>query len=147
MLTCVLGGLVLAPGNPVLAVQINQDKNIAFLEFRSVNETKQATAFNGIIFQGQSLKIRTPHDYQPLPDMTENTSVFVPVSVHLIIHSADRVLIQFLYVHRDLSVISRCQLFIGGLPNYLNDNQVKELLNSFSPLKAFNPVKDSTTTL
>lgn len=27
-----LGGLTQAPGNPVLAVQINQDKNFAFLE-------------------------------------------------------------------------------------------------------------------
>lgn len=27
-----LGGLIQAPGNPVLAVQINQDKNFAFLE-------------------------------------------------------------------------------------------------------------------
>ena len=52
-----LGGLTQAPGNPVLAVQINQDKNFAFLEFRSVDEMTQAMAFDGIIFQGQSLKI------------------------------------------------------------------------------------------
>uniref|UniRef100_A0A674GKZ2 U2 small nuclear RNA auxiliary factor 2 n=1 Tax=Taeniopygia guttata TaxID=59729 RepID=A0A674GKZ2_TAEGU len=50
-----LGGLTQAPGNPVLAVQINQDKNFAFLE---VPATTQAMAFDGIIFQGQSLKIR-----------------------------------------------------------------------------------------
>lgn len=30
-----LGGLTQAPGNPVLAVQINQDKNFAFLEVTS----------------------------------------------------------------------------------------------------------------
>uniref|UniRef100_A0A8C3W8L3 Splicing factor U2AF subunit n=1 Tax=Catagonus wagneri TaxID=51154 RepID=A0A8C3W8L3_9CETA len=39
------------------------------------------------------------------------------------------------------------KLFIGGLPNYLNDDQVKELLTSFGPLKAFNLVKDSATGL
>lgn len=117
-----LGGLTQAPGNPVLAVQINQDKNFAFLEvwtlytykhvigppwtgfgdvkrsefaisvitynfvsvkFRSVDETTQAMAFDGIIFQGQSLKIRRPHDYQPLPGMSENPSVYVPgTTVH-----------------------------------------------------------------
>ena len=64
-----LRGLTQAPGNPILAVQINQDKNFAFLEFRSVDEMTQAMAFDGIIFQGQSLKIRRPHDYQPLPGM------------------------------------------------------------------------------
>lgn len=36
---------------------------------------------------------------------------------------------------------------MGGLPNYLNDDQVKELLTSFGQLRAFNLVKDSATGL
>ncbi|KAI2655375.1 Splicing factor U2AF 65 kDa subunit [Labeo rohita] len=134
-----LGGLTQAPGNPVLAVQINQDKNFAFLEFRSVDETTQAMAFDGIIFQGQSLKIRRPHDYQPLPGMSENPSVYVPGTS--------------LFCSPNSCVVSTVvpdsahKLFIGGLPNYLNDDQVKELLTSFGPLKAFNLVKDSATGL
>lgn len=55
-----------------------------------MDETTQAMAFDGIIFQGQSLKIRRPHDYQPLPGMSENPSVYVPGSVYLIIHEADQ---------------------------------------------------------
>lgn len=39
------------------------------------------------------------------------------------------------------------KIFIGGLPNYLNEDQVKELLVSFGPLKGFNLVKDSATGL
>jgi hypothetical protein len=35
-------------------------------------------AFDGINFKGQSLKIRRPHDYQPMPGMSENPSVNVP---------------------------------------------------------------------
>ncbi|KAJ1110570.1 hypothetical protein NDU88_007920 [Pleurodeles waltl] len=124
-----LGGLTQAPGNPVLAVQINQDKNFAFLEFRSVDETTQAMIFDGIIFQGQPLKIRRPHDYQPLPVMSENPSVYVPGVVSTVVPD------------------SAHKLFIGGLPNNLNDDQVKELLTSFGPLKAFNLVKDSATGL
>lgn len=31
-------------------------------------------AFDGINFKGQSLKIRRPHDYQPMPGMTDNAS-------------------------------------------------------------------------
>ncbi|XP_061676336.1 U2 small nuclear RNA auxiliary factor 2a isoform X3 [Syngnathoides biaculeatus] len=130
-----LGGLTQAPGNPVLAVQINQDKNFAFLEFRSVDETTQAMAFDGIIFQGQSLKIRRPHDYQPLPGMSENPSVYVP---GLVVNTG---------VVSTVVPDSAHKLFIGGLPNYLNDDQVKELLTSFGPLKAFNLVKDSATGL
>uniref|UniRef100_A0A3P9AK40 Splicing factor U2AF subunit n=1 Tax=Esox lucius TaxID=8010 RepID=A0A3P9AK40_ESOLU len=112
-----LGGLTQAPGNPVLAVQINQDKNFAFLEFRSVDETTQAMAFDGIIFQGQSLKIRRPHDYQPLPGMSESPSVY------------------------ELS-----QLWCRT-PPINSSSEVKELLTSFGPLKAFNLVKDSATGL
>ncbi|XP_015666411.1 splicing factor U2AF 65 kDa subunit [Protobothrops mucrosquamatus] len=101
----------------------------AATSFRSVDETTQAMAFDGIIFQGQSLKIRRPHDYQPLPGMSENPSVYVPGVVSTVVPD------------------SAHKLFIGGLPNYLNDDQVKELLTSFGPLKAFNLVKDSATGL
>lgn len=72
-----LSGLAQAAGNPVLACQINLDKNFAFLEFRSIDETTQAMAFDGINFKGQSLKIRRPHDYQPMPG-TENPAITVP---------------------------------------------------------------------
>lgn len=64
------GGLAKAPLSLTLPC--------SFLQFRSVDETTQAMAFDGIIFQGQSLKIRRPHDYQPLPGMSENPSVYVP---------------------------------------------------------------------
>ena len=60
-------GLATGPGNPVLAVQINLDKNFAFLEIRSVDEATSALAFDGINFMGQSLKIRRPSDYKALP--------------------------------------------------------------------------------
>ena len=48
------------------------------LQFRSVDETTQAMAFDGIIFQGQSLKIRRPHDYRPLPGISEQPAFHVP---------------------------------------------------------------------
>ncbi len=35
-------------------------------------------AFDGIIFQGQSLKIRRPHDYRPLPGISEQPAYHVP---------------------------------------------------------------------
>ena len=46
--------------------------------FRSIDETTQAMAFDGINFKGQSLKLRRPHDYQPMPGMSENSSYNVP---------------------------------------------------------------------
>ncbi|CAH1784996.1 unnamed protein product [Owenia fusiformis] len=122
-------GLAQTEGNPIIACQVNLDKNFAFLEFRSVDETTQAMAFDGINFQGQSLKIRRPRDYQPLPGVAETPNVAVPGVVSTVVQDSPH------------------KIFIGGLPNYLNEDQVKELLISFGPLKAFNLVKDSATGL
>lgn len=118
-----------AEGDPVIAVQVNLDKNFAFLELRSVDEATQAMAFDGIIFQGQSLKIRRPRDYQPVPGASETPDVAVPGVVSTVVQDSPH------------------KIFIGGLPNYLNEDQVKELLSSFGQLKAFNLVKDSATQL
>lgn len=61
------------------------DKLVLFAQFRSVDETTQAMAFDGINFQGQSLKIRRPRDYQPLPGMAETPSVNVPGRIRMMI--------------------------------------------------------------
>ena len=45
-------------------------KLLFLLQFRSVDETTNAMAFDGINLQGQSLKIRRPKDYQPIPGVT-----------------------------------------------------------------------------
>jgi hypothetical protein len=37
------------------------------------------------------------------------------------------------------------KLFVGGIPAYLNEEQVMELLKAFGDLKSFNLVKDMTT--
>lgn len=124
-----LTGLSQTEGNPVIAVQINLDKNFAFLEFRSIDETTAAMAFDGIVFQGQSLKIRRPRDYQPMPGGGDMPNSNLPGVVSTVVADSPH------------------KVFIGGLPNYLNDDQVKELLMSFGALKAFNLVKDAATGL
>ncbi|XP_075158400.1 splicing factor U2AF 50 kDa subunit-like [Haematobia irritans] len=128
-----LVGLAQADGSPVLACQINLDKNFAFLEFRSIDETSQAMAFDGINFKGQVLKIRRPHDYQPMPGAAD-TKVVQPLAAKVVTIST---------VVPD----SPHKIFIGGLPNYLGEEQVKELLLSFGQLRGFNLVKDAATGL
>ncbi|XP_043216425.1 splicing factor U2AF 50 kDa subunit-like [Amphibalanus amphitrite] len=127
-----LSGLAQAAGSPVLACQINLDKNFAFLEFRSIDECTQAVAFDGINLKGQSLKIRRPHDYQPMPGLTDGPASSVPGVVGVI---------------STVVPDSPHKIFCGGLPTYLTEDQVKELLMSFGQLRAFNLVKDSGTGL
>lgn len=98
-----------APGNPVIAAQINLEQNFAFIELRSVEETTQAMAFDGIILEGQSLKIRRPKDYQPIPGMSETATIHVPGVVSTVVPDSPH------------------KIFIGGLPNYLNEDQVQKM--------------------
>ncbi|KAL7670596.1 hypothetical protein ACOME3_005532 [Neoechinorhynchus agilis] len=116
-------GLAQSSGNPIIAVQINLDKNFAFLEFRSIEETTSAMAFDGIIFHGQSLKIRRPRDYQPMPGLNDGYG-----GNHAIADSPHKI-------------------YIGSLPTFLNEDQIRELLESCGKLKALNLIKDSSTGL
>jgi len=123
-------GLACAAGNPVIATQINFERNFAFLELRSVEETTNCLAFDGISFMGQTLKIRRPNDYKPLPagqgGMTGGPG-HIPGIVSTFVEETPN------------------KLFIGSLPSHLNEDQVKELLTSFGMLKSFTLVKDSST--
>lgn len=79
------------------------------MTFRSIDETTQAMAFDGINFKGQSLKIRRPHDYQPMPGMTDGGGAALTVPGGVI---------------STVVPDSPHKIFIGGLPNYLNEDQV-----------------------
>ncbi|POW21423.1 hypothetical protein PSHT_02425 [Puccinia striiformis] len=110
--------------NPVVAVQVNHEKNYAFVEFRNAEEATHGMSFDGIIFQNQALKIRRPKDYTG-PDHAGPTHIPGVVSTNV--------------------PDSPNKIFIGGLPSYLTDDQVMELLKSFGELKSFNLVKDTSS--
>ncbi|KAG0210956.1 U2 small nuclear RNA auxiliary factor 2 [Mortierella sp. GBA30] len=118
--------LTTGAGAPVVSVHINYDKNYAFVEFRTPEEATAAMAFDGISFQGQILKIRRPKDYQPPEGAShEVPQIHVPGAISTNVPDSEN------------------KIFIGGLPLYLNDEQVIELLTAFGELKAFNLVKEN----
>lgn len=81
-------------------------------------------AFDGIIFVNGPLKIRRPKDYGGI-DMSGAPSVHVPGVVSTNVPDSIN------------------KIFVGGLPTYLNEEQVMELLKSFGDLKAFNLVREN----
>ncbi|KAF8892089.1 hypothetical protein BD779DRAFT_1610269 [Infundibulicybe gibba] len=111
------------PGNPVLAVQCNYEKNYAFVEFRSAEDATAAMAFDGIIFINGPLKIRRPKDYGGMEMVSPGVHVPGAVSTNV--------------------PDSINKIFVGGLPTYLNEEQVMELLKSFGELRAFNLVREN----
>ena len=150
-----LQGLGLKGDQPVISVHLSYEKNYAFVEvrpplarslppsfllaalseadfcsshrlqFRNAQETTNALAFDGIVFANSALKIRRPKDYlgadpnEVAPHVPGVVSTNVPDTVN--------------------------KIFVGGLPTYLNDDQVMELLKSFGELRAFNLVKEGGT--
>lgn len=81
-------------------------------------------AFDGIIFINGPLKIRRPKDYGG--DIA-TSGVHVPGVVSTNVPDSIN------------------KIFVGGLPAYLNEENVMELLKSFGELKAFNLVRENGT--
>ncbi|KAI7863919.1 hypothetical protein BDF14DRAFT_1839943 [Spinellus fusiger] len=111
-------GLASAPS--VLSVHINRERNYAFVEFYDPDQATSAMAFDGIVFQGQTLRVRRPKDYQPAGEPSD--MIHMPVST--VVPDTPN------------------KIFIGGLPMYLNEEQIMELLQSFGELRAFHLVKE-----
>ncbi|CAN4084037.1 unnamed protein product [Withania somnifera] len=60
-----VGGNSAGPGDAVVNVYINHEKKFAFVEMRTVEEASNAMALDGVVFEGVSVRIRRPTDYNP----------------------------------------------------------------------------------
>ncbi|KAA8540779.1 hypothetical protein F0562_024302 [Nyssa sinensis] len=132
----VIGGNTAGPGDAVVNVYINHEKKFAFVEMRSVEEASNAMALDGIIFEGAPVKVRRPTDYNPSLAATLGPSQPNPnlnlAAVGLTSGSAG-------------GLEGPDRIFVGGLPYYLTEAQIRELLESFGPLRGFDLVKDRET--
>jgi len=113
---------------PVIAVQMNPVQNFAFLEFTCTEDASAGMAFDGVAMKGYSLKIRRPKDYKPEYE----------------INGIGQRLLMGGIISTNVEEGPN-KIFIGGLPSYLTEEQVKELVAAFGQLKSFNLVKDSAT--
>ncbi|KAJ4454800.1 putative Splicing factor U2AF 50 kDa subunit [Paratrimastix pyriformis] len=67
------------PGPPCIEVQMNLEKGFAFIELRAVEDATNGMQLDGVIFNGNSLRIKRPKDYQPPPPGLEGAAVGGPV--------------------------------------------------------------------
>ncbi|KAJ1799697.1 hypothetical protein LPJ59_001650 [Coemansia sp. RSA 2399] len=114
---------------PVQNIQINVEKNYAFVELRDADQATMGMGLDGLMFRNQKLKIRRPKDYIPPVGQDEPkppTFALPGVLSNMVPDSPNKV-------------------YVGGLPTYLGEDQVIELLKAFGELKAFNLVRESTT--
>lgn len=131
-----IGGNTAGPGDAVVNVYINHEKKFAFVEMRSVEEASNAMALDGIIFEGTPVKVRRPSDYNPSLAATLGPSQPNP---HLNLGAVG------LTPGSAGGLEGPDRIFVGGLPYYLTEVQIRELLESFGPLRGFDLVKDRET--
>ncbi|MCO5547074.1 hypothetical protein L7F22_000515 [Adiantum nelumboides] len=131
-----IGGNTAGPGDAVVNVYINHEKKFAFVEMRSVEEASNAMALNGIMFEGMPVRVRRPTDYNPTLAATLGPSQPSP---HLNLAAVG------LTPGCSSGADGPDKLFVGGVPYYLTETQIKELLESFGPLRGFDLVKDWET--
>ncbi|CAD7696278.1 unnamed protein product [Ostreobium quekettii] len=131
-----VGGTSSGPGNAVVNVYINREKNFAFVEFRTVEETSNAMALDGIMFEGVSVRVRRPNDYNPAAAAALGPSVPNP-NLNLAAIGLQPGGASITDAHE--------RVFVGGLPYYLTEENCRELLGTFGAIKSFDLVKDRET--
>ncbi|CAK7350619.1 unnamed protein product [Dovyalis caffra] len=150
-----IGGNAAGPGDAVVNVYINHEKKFAFVEMRTVEEASNAMALDGIIFEanhsdsfslflftyvseraGVAVRVRRPTDYNPSLAATLGPSQPNP-------------LLNLAAVGLVPGTITGAEgpdrVFVGGLPYYFTESQIRELLESFGSLRGFDLVKDRDT--
>ena len=125
---------------------INYEKKFAFVEFRTVEETSNCMALDGVVLEGVAMRVRRPNDYnvmaasslgpsQPKEGLNLEAIGLNPGSITGGVGSGAAMasLTEEDLAHR---------LFIGGLPYFLTEAMVKELVEAFGPTKQFQLVVD-----
>lgn len=112
-------------GKPILNVEINGEKNFAFMEFRTPEEATACIHFDGIAYDGHTLRIRRPKDYQA-GNMAPGIGPNVALAGMQVPDTPNKV-------------------FVGGIPAYFNEEQVQELLVTVGQLKHFSLIRDQST--
>ncbi|WZY67992.1 hypothetical protein YC2023_000232 [Brassica napus] len=131
-----VGGNTAGPGDAVVNVYIKHEKKFAFGEMRFVEEASNAISLNEIIFERTQTKPRRTSDYNP--SLAASLSPSHP-SPHLNLAAVG------LTPGASGGLEGPDRIFVGGLPYYFTELQVRELLESFGALKGFDLVKDRET--
>jgi len=141
-LAAVGGTSHIAAGNDsVVNVYINAEKKFAFVEFRTVEETSNAMALDGIMFEGVSVRVRRPNDYNPAMAATLG-----PATPSQSLNLAAIGLVPGMAGGAGQNTADGPdRIFVGGLPYYLPEDQIRDLLGQFGLLKGFDLVKDRET--
>lgn len=117
---------------PVVSAYLNLEKRFAFIETRTVGEAAAALQLDGLLFQGLSLRLRRPNDYAHGGGAPRAPPKFDPSVLGIVSTQVSD---------------GPNKVFIGGIPYHLSEDQIKDLLQTYGRLAAFNLIKEPNTGL
>jgi len=117
------------PGSSVLGVFLNIRGRFAFIEFRSATEATQAMDLDGIMFRGLSLKMGRPTNFNPTASQ----------------RNIKKLDISHLGIKSNHVPDGPNKLYIGGIPYTLKEDQVRQLLETYGPLRGLFLSYDTAT--
>lgn len=93
-------------------------------------------ALDGVMFEGVSVRVRRPNDYNPTAAASLGPSIPNPT-----------LNLEAVGLHSSGTSITDAheRIFVGGIPYYLTEEQCRELLGTFGDIKSFDLVKDRDT--
>lgn len=129
--------LKLSTEDCIISAWINTSGFYGFVVFKSVDEATGAmTHLNGMQIGTSILKIGRPHT--PKLGLAPG-QVGIPVGNPLLLNSIPTLTIP---PPPKTEILSNC-IMVTNIPTLINEMQIKELLNAYGKLKAFNLIKNS----
>eukprot|EP01016_Furgasonia_blochmanni_P037006 TRINITY_DN4309_c0_g1_i2.p1 TRINITY_DN4309_c0_g1~~TRINITY_DN4309_c0_g1_i2.p1 ORF type:complete len:320 (-),score=46.40 TRINITY_DN4309_c0_g1_i2:33-992(-) len=113
---------------PIAAIEIGDTKNFAVFELVNKDVKQLCLSLENLEYQGYKLQVRKPKGFfDQLYDPETQKKLDPFGNIITTVTDVDN------------------KIYMGGLPLYLKDEDVKKLCESFGMLKYFNLVKDSST--
>eukprot|EP00916_Digyalum_oweni_P017100 GHVL01027997.1.p1 GENE.GHVL01027997.1~~GHVL01027997.1.p1 ORF type:complete len:709 (+),score=117.98 GHVL01027997.1:40-2127(+) len=119
--------LNIMPGGPVLRTSITMDAQHVFCEFRTVEEATKGLELNGHVWNGSALKVGRPRLAEGMPALTYG-EVGRSVNDNCVAASGDVEDVPVLPIMNE-------RLCISNVPKSMTEQQIREFLSSFGPLR------------
>jgi splicing factor U2AF 65 kDa subunit len=121
-------------GNPILSVYLNKERKFSFIEFSTIELANAIMELDGLLFHGAPVKIKHANDYAP-----QN----LPIEIR---DKKEPMRLEVIPMERATGVVgtgssAANRIFIGGIPNAINEPELRELLEAFGPLRSMNIVR------
>eukprot|EP00918_Siedleckia_nematoides_P006359 GHVU01013808.1.p1 GENE.GHVU01013808.1~~GHVU01013808.1.p1 ORF type:complete len:392 (-),score=61.07 GHVU01013808.1:1999-3174(-) len=137
------------PGDALVGCYLNAQRRFCFLELRTLREAEFLLNFDGIFYAGNALRLRRPQDFNAVifpQQMEAEKKQFQQEHPELAAKyeksPSPEIIAGALGILSSTVEDGPEKMFVGGLPMLMTDDELKQLLQSFGPLKGLHLIKE-----